>query len=138
MAPLTGIRRTLRDGVNLSIEFDEEKEVKTRGSMMKTAIQILGDVQEAAKSNPVVNDLKVPGPVITAAILELDEQLKELQNPQRRQETKEVSPGDISRGNLLRRMHAILTLADADRNEPDVATKIHEFFRTLEESQHTR
>jgi hypothetical protein len=103
---------------------------------MKSAVQILGEVHEAAKGNPVVNDLKVPGAVITAAILELDEQLKELQNPQRQQEERVVSPGDISRGNLLRRMHMILTLADADRNEPEVATKIHEFFRTLEESQH--
>jgi hypothetical protein len=136
VAPLPSIRRALRDGVNLSIEFDEEKEVKTRGSMMKTAIQILGEVQEAAKSNPVVNDLKVPGAVITAAILELDEQLKELRNPQTRQETKEVSPGDISRGNLQRRLHTILTLAAGDGNEPEVATKIHAFFRTLEETQH--
>ena len=103
---------------------------------MNDADKILHEIQLKLANGDQLGGMTAKLDLLMAGQAQVHEQLKELRNPQTRQETKEVSPGDISRGNLQRRLHTILTLAAGDGNEPEVATKIHAFFRTLEETQH--
>jgi hypothetical protein len=91
---------------------------------MKSALERVKEFNEASQEYPFV----IP---MLGAILELEGKVRSLdQTKQDKPEIKDVTPHDLSSGNLINMIHKILTAA-GDRRE-EVSINIYRFLHSLQ------
>ena len=100
---------------------------------MRSALEVINEVHEAGKSHPDIYSSAVDDRVLVAAMLELEGRINRIQQSKqdkRSAEDQAITAGELTRGNLQKKMYRLLTAAG--NNEQEVALKIHQFLSSLE------
>jgi hypothetical protein len=100
---------------------------------VRSPLEVLNEVHEAGKSHPAIYESHIEDRILVAALLELEEKIKKIQQSKQDKpslEGQSVPTQELTRGNLQRKLFTLLTTA-GDK-EQEVALQIHSFLSSLE------
>ena len=107
--------------------------VLQRRIAVRSPLEVLNEVHEASKSYPAIYESHIEDRILVAALLELEDKLKKIQQSKQDKpllEAQQVPVQELTRGNLQKKIYCLLTAA-GDK-EQEVALQVHRFLSSLE------